>query len=147
MEGAQQEYNYEAERRKLKLSPLATCVLLLKTTVGVGIFTYQYAYAKCGFVLGSLLSWMVFFMVVYGMYRLIELCDLIEEVETQKKKLLAVPPVVQPDKQPVELKDQKSTVEEGTEAALNLEVKEVDIYEVDSATERFQVITYHRRAR
>ena len=43
---AGQQYNYEDERRKLKLGPLATCVLLFKSTVGVGVFTYQYAYAK-----------------------------------------------------------------------------------------------------
>lgn len=45
------EYNYEAERKKLKLGPIATCVLLFKTTVGVGVFTYQYAYAKVQYCL------------------------------------------------------------------------------------------------
>lgn len=46
MAESQGEYNYEAERQKLKLSPVSTCILLFKTTIGVGIFTYQYAYSK-----------------------------------------------------------------------------------------------------
>lgn len=152
MQGAQEEYNYEAERQKLKLGPFATCVLLFKTTVGVGIFTYQYAFAKvaaadqCGFVLGSLLSALVFYMIIYGMYRLIELCDLIEDMETEKKKKLTKPPAQEaaaPQPPATELKDQKS-IADGTDAGLNAESKVLDNFEVEGSTERFQVITYHR---
>lgn len=42
----QANYNYESERKKLKLNGFATCILLFKSTVGVGMFTYQYAFAK-----------------------------------------------------------------------------------------------------
>ena len=43
---ALKEYDYEEERKKLKLGPVATCILLFKSTVGVGVFTYLYAYSK-----------------------------------------------------------------------------------------------------
>lgn len=158
MQGAQEEYNYEAERQKLKLSPFATCVLMFKTTVGVGIFTYQYAYAKvisvdqCGIILGTLLSMLVFYMAIYGIFRLVQLCDYIEEMETDKKKKLSKPASEQvqsqhpqPQDPPVELKDQNSISKDKTEAPINIELKGVDNYEVEAETEKFKVITYHRR--
>lgn len=150
MQEAQEEYNYEAERQKLKLSPFATCVLLFKTTVGVGIFTYQYAYAKvatrdkCGFVLGTLLSALTFYMVIYGMYRLIELCEYIEEMETEKKKQLTKQASGEMQQPSTELKDQKSVNNDQTETPNPVDSKPLENYELDRASERFQVITYHR---
>ena len=161
MEAGQTEYNYEEERKKLKLGPFATCVLLFKTTVGVGIFTYQWAYSKvagvyqCGFVLGTLLSALVFYMVIYGMYRLLELCDLIEDMETEKRKQLTKPIPLQPQGQPSgtevddksvngEAKEPAQISELGSAAVLNVEPRVEDIYEVSSTIAKFQVITYHR---
>lgn len=142
------DYNYEEERKKLKLSPLSTCVLLFKTTVGVGIFTYQYAYARCGFILGTLLSALVFYMVIYGMYRLLELCDFIEKMEEEKITHLAKTPptevqIVIPCSAS-EVKERKGVTEEATQSGLD-PIKTEDIYEIDTSTEKYQVITYHRR--
>ena len=148
------DYNYEEERKKLKLGPLATCILLFKTTVGVGIFTYQYAYAKvlsahkCGFILGTLLSSLVFYMLIYGMHRLIELCDIIEAMEEEKKK--ATPPIpcaeVQVQVSCADVQEPKAlgTEEGGNQTALTSEPKVEDIYEIEASTEKYQVVTFHR---
>lgn len=39
-----QNYNYEEERKKLKMGVFATCAMIFKATVGVGIFTFQYCF-------------------------------------------------------------------------------------------------------
>lgn len=147
MESTLADYNYEEERKKLKLSPLATCVLLFKTTVGVGIFTYQYAYARCGFLLGTLLSALVFYMVIYGMHRLVELCDFIEKMEEDKKvqRSKSVSTEVQIYEIEGETKERKPATEEGASSALNPETTPQDMYEVDSNSETYQIVTYHRK--
>lgn len=82
--------NYESRRMQLKLGPIATCVLIFKTTVGVGIFTFQYAYSlvishlnKCGFFWGTVLSSTMFAMILFGIQRLLSLCEALEEDRLQ----------------------------------------------------------------
>lgn len=84
-------------------------------------------------------------MIIYGMYRLIELCDLIEEAETEKRKMLTKQPPGEVQMQPVTVQpDHKSELSDKTEAVVNSELKVQDVYELDVPSERFQVITYHR---
>lgn len=79
------------------------------------------------------------------MYRLVELCDMIEEMETEKKKKLTKQTSGDFPPQPAtELKDQKSLNPDGTDIILNNEPIPLDNYEVEASTEKFQVITYHR---
>ena len=146
MESFQADYDYEAERRKLKLSPAATCVLLFKSTVGVGIFTYQYAYSMCGFVLGTLLSVLVFYMVVYGMLRLVDLCDLVEQHEAAKRSALKTPPAEVQIQQACseQGEGQEPKTEEASKTSETLGAKPEDVYEIDGASEVYQVVTYHR---
>jgi amino acid permease len=77
----QGDYNYEEERKKLKLGPFTTCIMIFKTTVGVGIFTFQYCYALCGMMWGSILSSAVFFCTIFGINQLLVLCNDIENDE------------------------------------------------------------------
>lgn len=77
----QGDYNYEEERKKLKLGPFTTCVMIFKTTVGVGIFTFQYCYARCGIFWGTILSSAVFFCTIFGIRQLLQLCNDIENDE------------------------------------------------------------------
>lgn len=84
MEG---DYNYEEERKKLKLGPFTTCVMIFKTTVGVGIFTFQYCYARCGIIWGTLLSSAVFFCTIFGINQLLVLCNDIENDENGQTTL------------------------------------------------------------
>lgn len=147
MENFQADYDYEAERRKLKLSPAATCVLLFKSTVGVGIFTYQYAYSICGFLLGTLLSILVFYMVVYGMLRLVDLCDLVEQYEAEKRSALKTPPAEVQIQQACSEQGEglEQRTEENSKTSAALSAKPEDLYEIGATSETYQVVTYHRR--
>ena len=121
-EGAEEEYDYEGERQKLKLGSLATCVLLFKTTVGVGIFAFQSAYSKCGFLLASTITLAILYMVVYGMQRLLDLVSLIEADETVKKL---------------------AYLNSLDKSGLNAEA-DGDGIGIDTQVDRFEVVTYHQ---
>jgi hypothetical protein len=83
----EEEINYEEERKKLKLGPFTTCVMIFKSTFGVGLFTFQYAYAKCGILWGTLLSLSVFFCTTVGINILLGLCDDIEYDQNKSESL------------------------------------------------------------
>lgn len=102
-------------------------------------------------MLGTLLSSVVFYMIMYGIQRLLELCDVIELIETDRKKAArkAVEVEVNGGLGKEEATDKKVNQQVVDSMNVNdpmesIRVDPEDVYEVDNDLDKFEIVTYHR---
>ncbi len=101
---------------------------------------------KAGFFLAVPLSALIFYMIIYGMHRLLQLCDMIELNETIKKRGMAKELRLEEKKQAQAEPDSNASqmLEANISVALTEKTLE-NLYEVDIDVDRYQIVTFHRR--
>lgn len=84
------------------------------------------------------------------MQRLLELCDAVEHIENERKRLEGMNPEVE-----MKPESNKSSTGEKEPAAdlkttlvdpmASIQIDPEDVYEVDNGKDKYQVVTYHRK--
>lgn len=98
-----------------------------------------------------MLSSLVFYMIVYGIQRLLELCDTIEEIETGRKRLETETAEEEMQSEPTKdgLRRRESTRDIQMSATridptASIQIDPQDAYEVDNDVYKYEIVTYHR---
>ena len=106
---------------------------------------------QCGYLLGTLLSSLVFYMIVYGIQRLLELCDTIEEIKTGSKRLETETSDLEMqselNKDVVRRRESTRDIQmsvTGIEPTASIKIDLQDAYEVENVVYKYEIVTYHR---
>lgn len=103
--------------------------------------------SKAGFFLAVPLSALIFYMIIYGMHRLLQLCDMIELNETIKKRGMAKELRIEEKRQVQIESDANSSQIPENNISLALSEKTLEnLYEVDTDVDKYQIVTFHRKA-
>jgi hypothetical protein len=101
---------------------------------------------KAGFFLAAPLSALIFYMIIYGMQRLLQLCDMIELNETIKKRGMSKELRLEEKRQQKPDSDPNTSQNFDMNISVALTEKTVEnLYEVDIDVDRYQIVTFHRR--
>lgn len=102
---------------------------------------------KAGFFLAIPLSALIFYMIIYGMHRLLQLCDMIELHETIKKRGMAKELRLEEKRQAQPDLDPNASQAFDSNMSVALTEKTLEnLYEVDIDADKYQIVTFHRRA-
>lgn len=90
-------------------------------------------------------------MIVYGIQRLLELCDTIEEIETDRKRLETETAEIEMRSEPAKdgVRSREPTREiqvsaTGIDPTASIQIDPEDAYEVDNDVCKYEIVTYHR---
>ena len=83
------ENAYEMARSSKKIGTLATIIFILKTSCSIGIFTSQYGFGEAGYVLSTVITILVWYMMIYGFLTIGKLCNQIEYEQGHNFKVSA----------------------------------------------------------
>lgn len=101
-----------------------------------------------------MLSVLVFYMILYGIQRLLELSDTIEQIENERKRKIRqaaqeveLKPQPQEVKEPVVEQDPSKELQSSeatNDPTASIRIDPEDVYEVDNDLDKYEIVTYHR---